>query len=491
MSRRAVWCLLISLLFITNYSYGIKALPQYNVFYLPANGEIAPRPYIELYWQVDPNSVHFRVDTNDIWLGKVKTEVKVYTDTGIIANEQYYLQTTKAASLRAAQLQNIMDLHRYVVPEGKVFFELKLYEDKYEDETFTYIDSVTIEQEDAPFYSQLQLIDTSYKTDAEDNLFYKNGNLQIPLSFDFLDDPRKFLHYYFELYSTHLVEDTPLVQTIFISKKELDYTILKLSHTDTIQPATVLPVRGRFRIDVLPSGNYYLNVILKNAIGQKLTQRSLFFQRSNQDPVVLEDTTGSDSSLFEKVELFDLGETFVGEYTGPQLMAILKMIKPIATEIELPNIDAFSQKPNFTYMRYFIYNFWKAHTPSDPEQGWKDYTKRVKEVNKLFGTGAKPGYETERGYYYLKYGEPDLRWVVTAEEGAWPYEVWQYNAPGKQSSGGAFLFYSPGFMVNDYRLLHSTVQGEIFNTAWRAQLYKSGASSGNTNSRAEQVFIRR
>ena len=143
-----------------------------------------------------------------------------------------------------------------------------------------------------------------------------------------------------------------------------------------------------------------------------------------------------------------------------------------------------------TYMRYFIYNFWKARS-NDAEDGWKGYTKRVKEVNKLYGSSMKPGYETDRGFTQLKYGEPDQRYVVSNEEGALPYEIWQYNAIDNQNGDGVFLFYNPGFMINEYLLLHSTVLGEMRNTNWRSLLYKSGSSRNNLNSRAEQVLQNR
>src|SRR5690606_2009249 len=105
--------------------------------------------------------------------------------------------------------------------------------------------------------------------------------------------------------------------------------------------------------------------------------------------------------------------------------------------------------------------------------------------NKLFGASSRPGYETERGFFYLKYGPPDQRYSVNSEEGTLPYEIWVYNAPGKQSSQGAFLFYSPGFLVADYMLLHSTVIGKKRNNTWRAELYKNGASANKNTTRAE------
>ncbi len=484
------WIGLCFLLLAGEVAYGINALPTYTVFYLPAQGSKPPQPYLELYWQIDPSTVRFAQNENGVWLGKIKTTIDIIHDTGVIASEKYYLQTTPAASLMAAQLQNIMDLHRYVIAPGQLKIIVTLSQDDGE-RSFRYIDSIDVALPQQPlFYSSLQLLDTAYKTDLKENTYFKNGNLQIPSCMNYLDDRRVFMHYYTELHGTNKVPagQLPLTQYVFVSKKEYDYPVAELLHTDTLQTGQILPMLGRFKVDVLPSGNYHLNIVLKNNRGAELAKTTLFFQRSNANPVTRKDSTGSDTALFEKVSVLDLSSTFAGKYNIAQLKAIIKMLKPIADENERLNIESFAKRPDETYMRYFVYNFWKARSSDDPEKGWKNYTKLVKDVNKLFGNSRNPGYETERGFYYLKYGPPDQRYIVTAEETAWPYEIWQYNAPGKQSSQGVFLFYNPGFMVSDYKLLHSTVQGEMRNNNWRAELYKTGGSTHNLNSRAEQIL---
>lgn len=490
MGRWIGLCLLLS--FTGNIAYAISALPAYSVFYLPTGEKKTLQPYLELYWQIDPSTVQFAKNDAGVWLGKIKTTIDIIHDTGVIASEKYYLQTTPAASLRAAQLQNIMDLHRYIMPEGKTRISISLSQEGDGGQLYTFTDTVDILPPQTTFYSTMQLLDTAYKIDAKDNMFLKNGNLQVPSCINFVDDHRSFTHYYTELYGTGSVppDQLPLTQYVFISKKEYDHPVATLLQTDTLVPGMVLPVLGRFKTDVLSSGNYHLNIVLKNARGQELAKNTQFFQLINTDPVRVADTMSMDSSgvVFERVEVFDLSTTFAGKYNVAQLKAILKMLKPVATESEQLNIESFGQRPDETYMRYFVYNFWKTRSPSNPEKGWENFTKRVKEVNKLFGNSRNPGYESERGFYYLKYGPPDQRYVVTAEEAAWPYEIWQYNAPGKQSSQGVFLFYNPGFMLGDYKLLHSTVQGEMRNNNWRAELYKTGGSSNNLNSRAEQIL---
>lgn len=491
MLRRSGLCLL--LLLISFFAHGITALPAYTLFYMPAQGKVPAQPYVEMYWQVDPSSVHFTKNEKELWIGRIKTELLITSDTGVVVSEKFYLQTIQAASLRAAQFQNIMDLHRYIVPRGKINISLKLSQDGYEQELYEYKDSLEVADTGKVFYSNVQLLDTSYQTDMTDNPFVKNNRLQIPLCFNFLDEKKQMLHYYTELYGLDKAKKGRYTQVVTVSRKPYDFAIYNLVTTDTLAPANILPISGRFNINMLPSGNYHLNILLMDSNHVDVAKQTVFFQQSNTHPVVPQDTSTGDSTkpLFEKVNMFDLSTTFVAKYEPAQLKAIMKMLLPIATETERGNIESFIKSPDVTYMRYFIYNFWKSRATGDPEDEWKKYTQKVKDVNKLFGSRSRGGYETERGFYYLKYGPPDQRYTVSNEEGAWPYEIWQYNAPGNQSYNGEFLFYNPGFMVSDYRLLHSTVKGEMRNTAWRNQLYKTGASSGNLNSRAEQILQNR
>ena len=485
--------ILLCFLFVTlvKLGFAISALPTHNIFYAPGNNGL--QPYIELYWQVNPNTVQFTQNDKKHWIGKIKTELIVRCDTGIIASEKYYLQTTPALSIQAATLQNIMDLHRISIPNNKIVYTLTLTDENNSSSTFTYRDSIEVADNNNCFFSDIQIVDTTYKTNISDNIFYKNGRLHIPSCINFLDEHKKFLHTYSEIYNTDKVNDSlyPLVREISISKKAFDPAIYKLSTTDTITKSqSVIPNLSSLKIDVLPSGNYHTNIILKGKNGHIIAKKSAFFQRSNPKPIVVKDTTakGNDSIKWEKVNVFDLGKTFVSKYNTAQLKAILKMMLPISTKVEEANIEIFIEEPDDTHMRYFIYNFWNARQAGSAEKEWERYTKKVKEVNRLFGSSVKGGYETDRGFFYLKYGEPNQRITVSNEQGAHPYEVWIYNAPGRQSSQGVLLFYSPSFMINDYELLHTTIMGEIRNTTWRSFLYKSGQSSNNLNSRAEQII---
>ena len=486
MPRR--WTIRLLIFLLPLQATAIEAVSFHTVFYH------ADTAYIEVYWQINPNTVRFTT-LNNQWLAKIRTDITFSNDTGIVAENHFILETTHATSFEEAAHRAINDLHRYNLPYSSLKMILKLTDLGTENNIFTYNDTFTIAKPTGTvFYSGLQMLDTLIPS-SEKTGFLKNNVQQIPLCINFLDDYRPLLQYYAELYSTDKLtaKDYPLVQSVFISKKELDAPVANILHVDTIKSGqSLIPYSGTLPIAVLPSGNYYLNILLQNSTKNVIATRTLFIQRSNKKPeqAAVSTPTKADTAP-EKIEYIDLTKTFVAKYDIHKLMAILKMLMPIASPAEAEGIKGFLRKPEELYMRYFIYNFWLERNSKAPEQQWKDYREKVIECNKLFGAGGGIGYESERGYVYLKYGKPDERIIVQNETGTLPYEIWQYNVIAKQGGQGLFLFYKPGYSIGDYKLLHTTVSGEIRNLQWRDYLYVSDISgTAAMNTRAEQYFQR-
>lgn len=477
----------IAVILISFQAKAIEAVTSYTIFYVQAKDGY--KPYIELYWQINPGSVLMTQQPDSLWSATIETQVVLRSDTGVVVTDVFALQTTPTTADNIYR-QSILDLHRYSLPDGNIKLELQFRDKQKPQNAYTYSDSFTITPAPAkPFYSDLQLLDTTYVSDTK-SIFQKNNRLQIPLSMNFVGDERSQLRFYTELYQTDKAQGL-LVQNAFISKKELDRAVYRLQTTDTIKPAPVIPFTGIFDISSLPSGNYYLNIVLQNEKQEQVAAKSFFFQRSNSAPKAPKaDTSAEDTGVFApiyKVNVFDLANTFVGKFNVAQLRAILRMIQPISSAAERNSIAGFLENPDQTYMQYFVYNFFKGRNPEAPDKAWEEYTDKVKEVNKIFGGSSTRGYETERGQIYLKYGKPNERVIVLNEPGSLPYEIWQYNAPGKQSGQGIFLFYQPPSVIGDMILLHSTVQGEVRNTQWRSMLF-NGSQMQSSYSRAEQYL---
>ncbi len=224
------------------------------------------------------------------------------------------------------------------------------------------------------------------------------------------------------------------------------------------------------------TGNYIIQALLfnKNVVLDSMT---LVMQRWNDkvetNPNVSWGTPSKTQGLISNnIEaIVDIKNTFVAKYPYNTLMNNIKACYPMATAAEQNVISSLQVQSNDTLARRFFYNFWHSRNMLDPKTEWESYAKKLNYVASNFGMSGVPGYLTDRGRIYLRYGEPSRTETVNNEQGTIPYEVWQYDviANGKEIT---FLFMQAGMMGSQMSLLHSTMPGEIYNPYWVNALIK-------------------
>jgi GWxTD domain-containing protein len=473
----------------------IDAVVQHTVFYQTAKQQKDSFfPFAEICWQINPNSIRYKTNADKNIISEIKVDIVFNNDAGVIAQDHFIMQTSPRKNVEALASLNIMEQKRYVLPSGMVRMQFTLTDVQDVSNKFVLTDSFLIEPAaNTPFYSELQLVDTVLKSELK-SPFQRDGLLKLPIATNFIDEHIRSLHYYTELYNSSKIDSKSLIQKISISKQENDFPSGRFLKTDTIKPQSTMQVYGEMPIGYLGSGNYYLNIALEDMAGATLASKSLFFQRFNKHPLVEEVKALpaiADTGV-ENVRVLDLSKTFLQKYTTAQLRAILKMLLPIADPVGTQSIQSFLKKPNDMYMRYFIYNFFQNVNRADPAKAWKEYSDKVLNANKRFTANGVAGYETSRGFMFLRYGEPTEIITISNESGALPYEVWQYNelkqSNRKMIANAVFLFYKPNRPIVDYELLHSNVTGEISNPRWRTFLYVGEQAGSSGNSMAEQYI---
>jgi len=140
-------------------------------------------------------------------------------------------------------------------------------------------------------------------------------------------------------------------------------------------------------------------------------------------------------------------------------------IKDVGPIISQPELDAWNKLRTDEEREEFIKIFWGNRDP-DPDTEENEYREayyeRVAYVNEHFSSGI-PGYKTDRGRIYLKYGKPDEiethpaggPYQGDSSEGVgsastYPFEKWFYrNIPGR--SGADIEFVDPTG-TGEYRL---------------------------------------
>jgi len=238
-------------------------------------------------------------------------------------------------------------------------------------------------------------------------------------------------------------------------------------HVQRLKADTVVPIALEMGIGRLPSGNYLLALEIHDRNDSLLQRRTQFFQRNN--PVTYDPN---------KVLPGELGPNFTDAFTNADTLAdFLASMRPIADELERKLIDDQGKERRPDVMRQVMYTFWYNRNPDDPKGAWTQYKKAVDYVNRKFGCRNMPGYQSDQGYIYLRYGAPNTVVNRANETGVVPYMIWHYYRAGRYSDR-RFVFYQPERSTTCWTLLTSDMPGELNNSRWLDQIVYGAADGG-------------
>ena len=476
----------------------IDATAGHTVYYKKsAAGIFVPAP--QVYWQVNPGSLHFFTNEKKQIVAQMRTDILFVDDDGVLLEDHFVLRTPPRADVQSLATLNILEQRQYVLDKpihGNVRSLIVLTDMNDTFSVFRWEERIDVAADTAhTFFSGLKLLAIN-----------DSAGRSIPLCANFLDDGQRILHYTAELYNAGAEKIRPnaypLTRRVRLSKKPGELFLPDMMVVDTFAANMPVKASGSIPIGRLSSGNYYLNISIEDKYATPLAARSMFFQRMNTHPDTTREAgpkTMTDllkDTAMEKVTVLNLEKTFLAKYNMQQLRSILKMLLPVADPMQTNTINGFLKKPDEMYIKYFIYNYFLDKDPKDPGRAWKEYSDRIVAVNKKFNANGNAGFETDRGFIYMRYGKPTDVITVTGESGSLPYEIWQYNnltqfSNKKELANSLFLFYKRSTAMADYMLLHSTVPGEVVNMAWRSYLFTGNVASDggfSLNSRADQYF---
>jgi len=316
------------------------------------------------------------------------------------------------------------------------------------------------------FLSDIALID-KYEKSEETTKFVKNGYRIIPRVHNFYPKEANSLIFYTEVYNT--------IQTFGEEEFLITYSIERANTSELVgnfysfskqKAQKVIVLLSQFDITTLPSGNYKLNVTVRDKQNQVIAEQAQDFTRSN----LVE---------FEDIDLasIDMENTFIKDIPEDKFYFYMQSLIPIATTREVEYIDNLIQTKNIEDTRKFFYNFWYNRNRLEPDKEWLVYKEKVDMVEKDYKTMIEHGFQTERGRVYLQCGKPNHIERALREQSSRPYEIWQYYVLEDQRDI-IFVFYNRDLVTNDYELLHSNARGEKSNASWKSEVHR-GNSFGN------------
>jgi GWxTD domain-containing protein len=114
----------------------------------------------------------------------------------------------------------------------------------------------------------------------------------------------------------------------------------------------------------------------------------------------------------------------------------------------------------------FLFKFWQMRDP-DPQtmanERLDEFRRMFDRANKLYSTAQSlNGWRSDRGRVLLKYGRPTQEEIYEQTMDTKPYEVWFYQ----QIQGGARFYFVDWQVMQNHRLVHSTVLGEVRDDNW-------------------------
>ena len=471
------------------------------VYAMPTFLTSGSEPYVEIQFLFDANSLTLGRD------GQQQPYVAVNLQT-VISDQSGKVQYADKRSIKQmlgtnsdfrsqATSQSFLNVQRVALANG--FYEVSFtIEDAVSAAMGKKVSPVVVRDELSINYSKqevsvsdVQLLERYVKSGKE-NILSKNGYDLYPGVIEVLPPKTSELKYYAEIYNSDasFSEDNEFIVDIHVETANQNRRISALQSKKKQKPKPVEIVLGTMDISLLPSGGYYLVVEARSKSNILHAYKKALFIVEND----------SIDRLYRQQLSATLPQShWTSEMTDSLLNFYIPYLQPIASEYERSFVLKGYKDASLEARRIFFYRFWQQRNPDHPEQGWKEYLKRINYVHDHYSTRIKEGYQNDMGRVYLVYGPPTkiidekfkgvsgfyrgspdiLKDVeIGNQSGAesvnyLPYQIWRYDNTPFFERNRSFVFYAPQMDLKDYRLLHSNARGEVNDPYWERVLSRN------------------
>lgn len=439
-------------LFVASSTFAMDVSVSYATFKSPE------QKFIELYLHFAGSTISFQPVNDSTYQAKMEVVVLFKQGEEVIQVDKFLLNSPLAKGPI-----DFVDIKRYALENGEYLLVVAVSDKndaKNQKEFQTKVkinyDNQTLQQSD------IQLL-ASYEKATEETAFSKNGYNLEPLPYNFYGRNASALIFYNEIYNADQAVGDDFSISYGIEKLENNKATPVMMAHKRLHPAPIIPLLLQMDISQLESGNYNLVLTVRNRAKELLSKKSIFFQRSN--PYLnIEHLSASEVNLEQE---------FVNKLSPEQLKYSLRAITSLMNQRDVETVNLMLRNDSLNAQRLYLFNYWVNQSPTNPEYAYQKFMEVANAVDKKYKSGFRYGFETDRGYIFMKYGKPDDVELRENEQSAPPYEVWSYNDfPVTNQSNVKFLFYNPSLAPGDFILLHSTARGEINNPQWERELYR-------------------
>lgn len=443
--------------------------------------------YLEIHTHIAGSTVkwHEVIGTDSLLRATIDYTVILRNGDEIVLADRFSLN-----SPLFEQASDFVDLKRYAVEvEGNYQLELIIADQDNPENKQTYKSDIVID----PWPNKLMQSDVALlagvsSSENTDSPFFRHGLEMEPLPHGFYGRGFNTLSYYTEIYaSDSLIGERVLLLSKIEREVNGEYKpVMALNKVE--KQTTLIPHIQQMDISNLSSGRYLLAVEVRTEQNELVSRREVSFYRSNP----LLDQKEREALLAST----DVNETFFGPMDFDSLKYSLLAIQPLMRQGNIASTNELIRQKNEEGLRMYLYSFWTRESPTDPAEGYRKFMTVADFINRKFNNGFRYGFETDRGYVFIKYGQPNDISRVETDPSAPPYEIWSYNTiPKTGQQNCRFVFWNPTLGGEAFELLHSNVFGERNNPDWEAQLYQNaksvdeqGDGSRGIGRNARQIF---
>ena len=409
--------------------------------------------YIEFYIAVLSETIHQPLDG-----GASGVEVTLITKQGEKINHAEKYRLSKSIESE----KDFYDIRRISIAPGLHQFHATVVDLSDSTRSITRVLEVDVKSRaDKITISSIQLLGNIVPAKESQSLA-KNGFLMEPLKYNYLNVNYKRFIAYFEAYKVDQFVEGNYVLRYDIVHEAINGLDTVLTRYKRRAASAVDPILIQETNDsTWSSGKYKLVVNLLDYDQHVLASAQENFVISNPR-----------KSLQGELTAESIDNSFVQQLSEEEMIYSLKALAPKVNPLDIERLNEMISSGSLDSKRSFLYRYWVFTNPLNAEAGYDEYMKVVKALDNLFYDGLGHGFETDRGYYYLKYGQPDHIINVEDEPTAPPYQIWVYTEfPATRQNNVKFVFYNPN--ATTYELLHTNARGEVNDPQWLVKLYRN------------------
>ena len=225
-------------------------------------------------------------------------------------------------------------------------------------------------------------------------------------------------------------------------------------------------LKGQLDLAGLPPGTYDMVAALE--LGGKTVERAADFTMAGLDETLEKDVVRREAAK----------STDEGYFEAMSEEQLEQAKEPLVIVAQSGELNKWSKDLSLRAKRRFLVDFWKRRdqTPGTPvNEARQVFYEGVAYADKNFGEKGRvsaPGWRTDRGRIYVKFGSPDEQLDRVQAGRAVPYQVWRY----RRGRDRYYVFADRSNGIGIYQLVHSNDVKEIGLPNWREIVTQEGVA---------------